>query len=220
MRLLKWLVPMFAGIALAVGPTPPAMAQVNWAQPDSASMDVPPNPAAIVTIPEFPQAGRQFAIQRSGPRGGPGNILKVANQNGRLEIWNGENMAFSFDLGRCFSFSRFDAQHNFGQSGNPMYATAPSDCRVWDGRRWNQTYRTQTSFYRNPCLYQPGYTAKVTGSPGGRIVETSGEGQGIVWDTQQTFPVKSIVKYDEGLGFFRMFNAGYIGQVDVLNEIK
>jgi hypothetical protein len=200
---------------------PAALAQTaDWTKPDWASTDAPASPAAIVAIPEFPQANRRFAIQRSGAHSGPGNILRIANQTGRLEILNGDNLVLSINLGRCFSFARMDEQHDFARQGNPQYATAPTDCRVWDGRRWTQTYRTQTSTYRNPCYYQPGYTARVAAGSNGRLVETTGAGPGIVWDNQRTFQVRTAVIYDEPLGFFRMFDVGYIGKVDILNEIK
>ena len=217
MKSSKWVMAL-AGLGLAWSQVPLAAAQPSvWTKPDSMDMNAPANPAAIVTVPEFPQANRRFAIQRTK---GPGNVLRVADQKGRLEILNGGAVVTTIDLGRCFSFSRMNDQHDFGRQGSPQYATVPSDCRVWDGRQWSQTYRTQTTHYKNPCFYQPGFKAKVTQGAGGRMIETIGRGAGIVWDTQQTFTVDATVKYDEALGFFRSFDVGYIGQIVVVNEIK
>lgn len=66
----------------------------------------------------------------------------------------------------------------------------------------------------------PPIPARVNPGTGGRIIETTGAGQGIGWDTQRPFAVKMSVAYGEGIGFFRSFDIGYIGQVDVLNEIR
>ena len=75
------------------------------------------------------------------------------------------------------------------------------------------------ALYRNPCLYQPDL-ARVTPGPRGRLIETTGTGIGIIWDTQKTFQFDTDVIYDEATEFFRMINVGYIGKIDVLNEIK
>jgi hypothetical protein len=189
-----------------------------WAEkPDWQSMDAPSDPAAIVTVPEFPEVNRAFAIQRSR---GTGTVMRVADAKGRLEILDGDKVVTSFRLGRCLSFSRMNAQHDFGAQGSPQYATAPADCRVWNSRRWTQTYKTQTTYYRNPCVYEPEFVATVEARNGTRLVHTLGTGRGQILDNGKTFSINTNVTFDESLGFFRMFDVGYIGRIDVLNEIK
>lgn len=186
--------------------------------PDSQSMDLPKDPAAIVEIPRFPVQGRSFAIERST---GAGDLLKVVDQNGTLEMFQGSFPVTSITLGPCLSFSRMNDQHDFGRQGKPEYATAPPDCRVWDGRRWNENYKTQTSYYHNPCLYESDFVARIIpGKDGSKIVETTGNGQGVVLDSGNEFEFNHKVVYDDKLQFFRSFSVGYVGVVRVLNEVK
>ena len=91
-------------------------------------------------------------------------------------------------------------------------------CGMPDGGRKRTARKRAPTVIR--CYHQPGYTARVAAGSSGRLVETTGAGPGIVWDNQRTFQVRTAVIYDEALGFFRMFDVGYIGKVDVLNEIK
>jgi hypothetical protein len=201
---------LLALVVACAAPVPPS-------KPDWQAMDAPTDPAAIVTVPEFPQADRRFAIQRS--RGG-GTIMRVADAKGRLDILDGSHVVTSITLGRCFSFSRMNENHDFGRLGAPEYATTPADCRAWDGRRWTQTYKTQTPYYRNPCIYEPEFVASVKVANGTRTINTVGTGHGKVLDTGETFSLNPTVTFDEALGFFRSFDVGYIGRVEVLNEVK
>ncbi len=193
---------------------------LDYTKPDWVSPEPPPNPAAVVTIPEFPQANRKFSIKRSGRGSGAGDVLRVADGSGRLDILDGGKLVQYVSLSRCFGFARMDDNHDWAKNGKPQFATAPPDCKVWDGRKWAQTYKTQMRRLNNPCYYQPEFTAKVSGAAGNRIVEVSGNGPGLVYDTKESFQVRTFVRWEEGLGFFRLFNVGYVGQIEVVNEIK
>ena len=185
--------------------------------PDSQSMDIPADPNAVVELPRYPLLGRSFAIERSK---GAGNLMKVADESGRLEIWADQQLVESITLGPCFSFSRMDEQHDFGRQGKPEFATAPPDCRVWEGRHWNNSFKTQTSYYRNPCYYEGSFVALVRPKDGGRVVETSGRGQGVVMDSGRPFGFQTHVLWDDQLKFYREFDVGYVGKIRILSEVK
>ena len=146
--------------------------------------------------------------------------MRVSDAKGRLDIMAGERVITSITLGRCFSFSRMNETHDFGGQGSPEYATTPSDCRAWNGRRWTQTYKTQTPYYRNPCTYEPEFAASIKTDNGSRTLQTVGVGHGTVLDTGQQFRINHTVTFDEALGFFRAIDVGYIGRIDVISEVK
>ena len=58
--------------------------------------------------------------------------------------------------------------HDFARQGSPAYFTAPPDCRLWDGRTWDQTYRTLVMGWRNPCVYEARRKASVYDYEGSR----------------------------------------------------
>lgn len=216
----RWTVAAMALATLAMAPFPALAQRVDFKKPDWVSPDPPPNPAAVVTIPDFPQVGRKFAIKRSGRGSGSGDTMRVADGNGRLDILDGKRVVQYINLARCFSFSRMNDNHDWGKQGKPQWATSPSDCKVWDGRRWSQTYKTQVPQLRNPCYYQPAFEAHVSGAPGNFVVEVRGNGPALFTDRNEPFQVRTYVKWEETLGFFRTVDVGYVGRIDVLNEIK
>ena len=111
-------------------------------------------------------------------------------------------------------------EHDFGRQGKPEFATAPPDCRVWEGRRWNNSFKTQTSYLRNPCYYEGSFVAHVPPKDGGRVVETSGDVEGLVMDTGRPFTFRTHVLWDDRLKFFREFDVGYVGKIRILSEVK
>lgn len=208
-----------------------AVRRIEYLQ-DWQATNAPANTSNIITLPLFPKEGRQFEIRRTyvtkrlsrwnrrTPPEGYLETLKVADSNGTLEFWRGGLLIYTIQLGKCFSLARMDEDHDFGESGTPAYFTAPPDCKVWSGRNWHQTYRTITTTRTSPCVYEAKRSASVTRSGGVRLVsshtrihmteEKDGSTRG--WSTR--------VQYDDGLSFFKMFNVGYVGRVEVLREIK
>ena len=199
---------------------------------DWQAMDAPAEKSQIVTLPAFPKEGRQFEIRRTymttsssrwnrrTPQEGYLETLKVADNNGTLEFWRQGKLIHTIRLGKCFSFAMTDENHDFGARGAPAYFTAPPDCKVWEGRKWHQSYRTVTTTRTLPCVYEAKRSAAVKGSGGARLIRSGTQIHMTEERDGSTKDWSNWVEYDESLGFFKMFNVGYVGKVEVLREIK
>lgn len=199
---------------------------------DWQSMELPSEESQVITVPAFPEAGRTFKIHRTfttkrskwakrrTPPEGYDELLKVADSEGTLEFWRDGKLIHAIQLGPCLSFAKMDRNHDFAKQGSPAYFTAPSDCRVWDGREWHQTYRTLVVGWHNPCVYEAKRRAYFMGDGDGLRVRTSTDIEMTVEKNWRTNSWSSVVEYDPELQFFRMFNVGYVGRVEVLEEVK
>jgi len=197
---------------------------------DWQSMDAPEDQSKIVTTPKFPQAGRSFEVRRTfpthrewqtslkTPSNGYMELIKVADNNGTLEFWRDGNRIHTIKLGECFSFAELDKNHDFANWGSPAYLTVAPDCRVWDGRKWNQTYRTRVN-YKAPCVYESKPEAVMFKDGDSWLVRTrthatvTMERDGSIHSNYHT------VEYDPKLKFFKSFKNGYVGKVEVLREV-
>ena len=198
---------------------------------DWQSMDAPKDAAKVITIPQYPEAGRIFEIRRTfltkrsdrrnrrTPPGGYKETLKVADDKGTLEFWREGRRIHRIELGPCFSFAKMDRNHAFGRRGSPAYFTAPPDCKVWDGRLWNQTYRTLVVGWSNPCVYEAKRSATVFEIEDARRFRTSSTIHMTMDKNGKTYDWSNVVEYDENTRFFSMFNVGYVGRVEILREI-
>lgn len=200
---------------------------------DWQSADQPTVAKQVVTLDRYPKAGRAFEVRRiyrtnrdsrwnrRTPPEGYIETLKVADDKGRLEFWRDGKRIHTIWLGECFSFASMDENHNFAAQGKSALFTAPTDCKLWDGREWHQTYRTLVQGWVNPCVYEAKRVA--------RFIDT-GEGKPTVIRSESTIHMtmekngrthdwKDWVEYDVNLRFPRAFNVGYIGTVQVIKEL-
>lgn len=199
---------------------------------DSQAIDAPAEKTQMVTLPAFPEKGRQFEIRRtylttSSSRGnrrtppeGHLETLKVADKNGTLQFWRQGNLIHTIRLGKCFSFAMMDENHDFAARGAPAYFTAPPDCKVWSGRKWHQTYRTVTTTRTLPCVYEAKRSAAVTGSGNARLIRSGTQIHMTEERDGSTKDWSNWVEYDVSQRFFKKFNVGYVGKVEILREIK
>ncbi|MCH8839514.1 MAG: hypothetical protein IH831_02320 [Planctomycetes bacterium] len=199
---------------------------------DWQAIDAPAETANIVTLPAFPEGGRQFEIRRTymttrpsrwnrrTPSEGYLETLKVADNHGTLEFWREGKLIHTIRLGKCFSFAMMDENHDFAARGAPAYFTAPPDCKVWNGRKWHQSYRTLTTTRTLPCVYEAKRSATVTGSGGARLVRSGTRIHMTEERDGSTKDWSNWVEYDVSQRFFKKFNVGYVGKVEILREIK
>lgn len=217
---------LVSALALAVGASAPKAYLKDW-----QAVDAPADASQIITLAAFPEAGRQFEVRRTyrtnrsdrrnrrTPRKGYVETLKVADEKGKLEFWRDGKLIHTIRLGPCFSFAMMDRDHDFAGQGSPAYFTVPPDCKVWDGRKWNQTYRTLVVGWYNQCVYEAERYAKVTGDSGARVVRSSSSIHMTMEKDGTTYDWRTVVEYDEKLSFFKMFDVGYVGKVEILREI-
>ena len=199
---------------------------------DWQSMEMPEDPADIITVPRFPEEGRQFEIRRTyltkrssrarrrTPSGGYVEILKVVDSRGGLQFWRKGEWIHSIRLGECLSFANLDNSHDFAARGSPAFFTAPPDCKVWEGREWHQTYRTLVPGWPKPCVYEAKRRANVYRTENGRRFKASTEIDMTMEKDGTMHSWSNVVVYDENLGFFSEFDVGYVGRVEVLREIE
>ncbi len=204
---------LFVAIFLFSAGAPKAYAK-EYAK-DSQDMNAPAA-SKIITLPAFPEKGRQFEIRRSGWL----ETLKVTDNNGTLQFWYEGNVTHTIRLGKCFSFAMMDQNHDFAARGAPAYFTAPPDCKVWNGRKWHQTYRTLTTTRFSPCVYEAKLSATVTGSGNAQLIKSRTQIHMTEERDGSTKDWSVWVEYDVSLGFFKKFSVGYIGKVEIVREIK
>ncbi len=196
------------------------------------SEDAPADPSQIITLPKFPAEGRKFEIRRTyrttrssrmhraTPPEGAIETLIVKDGQGKLEFQQDGRYIHTIYLGECFSFAKMDDNHDYKAQGSPSYVTAPPDCKVWNDRSWQQTYKSFVEGWHNPCVYEARRSAKVY-RDGDRQVIHSGENVHLTIEKNgKTYDTSHAVVYDTKLQFFSMFNVGYVGKVEVLREIK
>lgn len=225
MMRFAWLGMICTGLALTA--CAPKEYMKDW-----QAEDAPANPAEIVTLPTYPKAGRTFKIHRTFPTTnsyranrktppeGYAETLKVADDEGALEFWRDGRLIHTIKLGPCYSFAKLDENHDFAKRGSPAYFTAPPDCRLWDGRDWLQTYRTLVVGWTAPCVYEATRWATFVNDGGRRIVRSH---TGIVMTMEKDYSTHTWSKdvdYDPETKFFRVFDVGYVGKVEVLEEIS
>lgn len=199
---------------------------------DKQSEDAPADPSQIITLPKYPAEGRKFEIRRTyrtnrssrllrvTPPEGVIETLIVKDGQGKLEFRRDGRYIHTIYLGQCFSFAKMDDNHDFRARGSPSFVTSPPDCRVWNDRTWQQTYGTLVQGWNNPCIYEARRRAKVY-RDGDRLMFRSDEDIHMTMEKNgKTYDFSHEVIYDTTLGFFRMFNVGYVGRVEVLREIK
>lgn len=216
---MKTIILLLAGLLVSSGCAMPTNL------PDEASMNAPPDTKEILILPGYPKAGRRFLVERDGAQ----ETWFVKDSAGTIEFIDpgSQRVKFSIRLGPCFSFSILRrpggrSTHDFGAMGKPAYHTVPSDCQVWNGRVWTQTYAVQMPTLPQPCYYGARRKAKVEGPPGDRLVtsdssvEITGPGVrgGIAWSEYR-------IVYSEKLQFFKELSPGYIGtKAVIIRELK
>lgn len=186
----------------------------------------------VVELDRFPKAGRVFEVRRTyvtsresrwnrrTPPEGYIEQLKVADNKGRLEFWRNGQFIHTIWLGECFSFASMDENHDYAAEGQPASFTAPADCRLWDGREWHQTYRTLVKGWVNPCVYEAKRLAKFVRLPDGKTsVRTETAIHLTVEKDGSTHDLRNWVEYDPDKKFFRAFDVGYVGSVQVIREL-
>lgn len=198
---------------------------------DWQSADRPEDPSKIVTIPEFPEEGRKFEVrrtylnkrpdraQRRTPPDGYIEILQVTNGGKTLKFLRDGKWIFSIKLGRCFSFAEMDRNHKFENQGSASLSTAPPDCTIWDGRKWNQTYRTLVGGWHNPCVYEAQRVTHTFIVGESLRFRSTGEVHMTMEKNGKTYDWENFVVFDTDSNFFSDFNVGYIGRVEILREI-
>ena len=112
-------------------------------------------------------------------------------------------------LGKCFSFAMMDQHHDVAARGSPAYFTAPPDCKVWNGRKWHQTYRTLTTKRFSPCVYEAKLSATVTGSGNAQLIKSRTQIHMTEERDGSTTDWSAWVEYDVSLGFELSLNLVY-----------
>ena len=198
---------------------------------DWQAQDAPGEPSEIITLPQFPKAGRAFEVRRTytttrssranrrTPPEGYRELLKVADSEGTLEFWRDGRRVHTIKLGQCFSFAKMDKNHDFGKRGSPAYFTAPADCRVWEGRAWDQTYRTLVVGWHAPCVYEARRQATIIKDGNRSLVRAATDITMTQEKDRVTKSWSNVAEYDPDAKFFRMFDVGYVGKVEVLSEV-
>lgn len=221
---LAWLILLLGSLGLTA--CAPKEYMKDW-----QSQDAPEDRGEIVTLPTYPESGRAFNIRRTytttrssranrrTPAEGYLETLKVVDDQGTMEFWRDGRRIHTINLGPCYSFAKMDKNHDFEGRGSPAYFTAPPDCRLWDGRDWNQTYRTLVVGWHAPCVYEATRRATFRNDGDHRIVHTY---TSIVMTMEKNGSTQSWsneLAYDPETEFFKMFHVGYVGKVEVLGEI-
>lgn len=223
---MKWTTIISALLLATIGACAPSKEYMK----DWQSMDAPQDQSKIFSTPKFPEAGRTFEVRRTFPTprkwqqsletpwDGYEELLKVVDNKGTLEFWRDGNRIHTIKLGECFSFAELDQNHDFANWGPPAYLTVAPDCRVWDGRKWNMTYRTRVR-WKAPCVYEAKPEAIVFKDGDSWLVRTRTSIVVTMERDGSVYSSSSIVEYDPKLKFFKSFDNGYVGSVRVLREI-